>query len=523
MRKPTASPRSRLTRGAFAATAIVVLAACGAGDEAVSAEWDTSLSPAARPASSGGCATRINNTSEKLRECVTVDGVRAHQAALQEIADDNGGTRASGTPGYAASVSYVVAKMSAAGYIVTLHSFPFVYKPLPTLQQLTPVAATYPTGSFTGTGFGEVTAAVTPVDINLVLPRANTSGCEASDFAGFPVGNIALLQRGTCDFSDKALNAQAAGASAVIIFNQGNAPEREGLIIGTLGADTVVDIPVVGASFADGVSLTQPGSTALVDVPQFQNVTQYNVIAESRGGDPGNVVMVGAHLDSAQQGPGIQSNGSGSAAILETALQMATVTPVNKVRFAWWGGYESGIVGSTAYVEGLSTAEHDKIALYLDFNMLASPNYVFFVYDADDSAPTGSTAIEDVFEAYYTQRALPFKGYGVGTAGDLASFSAENIPVGALTTGAGGIKTAAEAALWGGTAGAPYDPCYRQACDTFDNVNLEALGINADAVAHATLLFAMSTQSVNGKRGRGNLGRPGPGATTVSTSALPVR
>ena len=177
---------------------------------------------------------RVNNTHAKLLECVTLAGVREHQAALQAIADANGGTRASGTPGYDASVQYVVDRMTAAGYSVTLNAFPFIYVPPSTLQQIAPIAATYETGPFTGSGSGSVTAAVTAVDINLTPPRASTSGCEAADFAGFPPGNIALVQRGTCAFAIKAENALAAGAYAVIIFNQGNDPTREELIIGTL-------------------------------------------------------------------------------------------------------------------------------------------------------------------------------------------------------------------------------------------------------------------------------------------------
>jgi Zn-dependent M28 family amino/carboxypeptidase len=278
------------------------------------------------------CDTRVNNTFNKLLECVTLEGVREHQAAFQAIADANGGTRASGTPGYEESVDYVVERMTAAGYNVTLHSFPFVFVPPPTLQQLTPVNATYETGTFTGTGYGEVTAAVTPIDINLATPAASTSGCQGEfteaavgapivpdpggpdDFAGFTPGNIALIQRGGCSFGLKAINAEAAGASAVVIFNQGSDPTRFGLIVGTLGGTSIVDIPVVGASYADGVALSQAGSTAFVKVDPPQNITVNNVLAESQSGDPNNVIMAGAHLDSVQRGPGINDNGSGSGA-----------------------------------------------------------------------------------------------------------------------------------------------------------------------------------------------------------------
>ncbi len=465
------------------------------------------------------CSVRVNNTFDKLLACVTVEGVREHQAALQAIADANGGTRAAGLPGYDGSVDYVVKRMEAAGYKVTLNAFPFVFVPPAVLRQTAPILVTYETGAFTGTGYGEITASVTAVDINLAPPRASTSGCEAADFAGFPAGNIALIQRGTCSFAVKALNAQAAGAKAVIIFNQGNTPEREGLIIGTLAPSTA-SIPVVGGSFANGEALSQPGSQAYVRVDPAQNITQYNVIAESVGGDPNNVVMVGAHLDSVQRGPGIQDNGSGSAAILEVAEQMAKVKPRNKVRFAWWGAEESGLVGSTFYVNNLTQAERDQITLYLNFDMIGSPNHVFFIYDGDNSdavgagpGPAGSAQIEKVFESFYTKRNIPFKGTDFSGRSDYGPFiEIAGIPAGGLFTGAEGIKTAEEAALWGGTAGQQYDPCYHLACDTYANINVSALDVNSDAVAYAVLQYAMSTDSINGQKGKGNFNlNPPPG------------
>ena len=504
--RPSEPGAARTGLGASFAAALL-LAACGGGDGAAPTEQASSVSPPS-------CDNRVNNTFSKLLDCVTPEGVREHQAALQAIADANGGTRAAGTPGYELSVQYVVDKMTAAGYDVTLNAFPFVYIAPATLQQTAPLAAPYQTGAFTGSGSGSIAANVTAVDINLVPPRASTSGCEAADFAGFPVGNIALIQRGTCTFAQKAQNAQAAGASAVIIFNQGNTPAREELIVGTLAPFNAA-IPVVGASFADGAALAQPGSSASLVVAPPQNITQVNVIAESRDGDPNNVVVVGAHLDSVSDGPGINDNGSGSAAILETALQMAKVKPRNKLRFAWWGAEEAGLVGSTAYVAGLSDEAKAKIALYLNFDMVGSPNHVFFVYDGDDSdaigagpGPEGSAQIEQVFERFYTQRGLPFKGTDFSGRSDYGPFIANGIPAGGLFTGAEGIKTADEAALWGGTAGQQYDPCYHLACDAYANVNLTALDVNADAVAYATLQFAMNTVAVNGKRGKGNFKVP---------------
>lgn len=489
------------------------------------------------------CDTRVNNSHAKLLECVTLEGVREHQAAFQEIADDNGGTRASGTPGYEESVDYVIERMTAAGYHVTTHSFPFVFIPPPTLQQLTPINATYETGAFTGTGYGEVTAAVVPIDINLVTPATSTSGCQGQfteaavgapivpdpggpdDFAGFTAGNIALIQRGGCSFALKAINAEAAGAGAVVIFNQGSDPTRFDLIVGTLGGTSVVDIPVVGASYANGVALSQAGSTAYVNVDPPQNITVENVLAESTGGNPNNVIMAGAHLDSVIRGPGINDNGSGSAALLEVAEQMAKVDPRNQVRFAWWGAEEAGLIGSTAYVNSLSQAERDRIALYLNFDMVGSPNHVFFIYDGDDSdgvgagpGPAGSAEIEQTFEAFFNMVGEPFKGTDFSGRSDYGPFIAAGIPSGGLFTGAEGIKTAEEAAIWGGTAGQQYDPCYHLACDTYANNNDHALDVNSDAIAFAVLQYAMSTTDINGERGKGNFPPVSGGGAIESSS-----
>ncbi len=471
------------------------------------------------------CDTRVNNTIEKITECVTLDGVRAHQAALQAVADANDGIRAAGTPGYDATVDYVVETLEAAGYDVELNEFPFTFVPPATLIQTAPVNAEYETGAFSGSGFGTVDGTVIPVDLALgnadwpTDPSASTSGCEASDFAGLDFSgpsDIALIQRGACFFSTKAVNAENAGAEAVIIFNQGNSPTRLGLIVGNAtslpdGSPSNLTRPLVGGSFANGVALSQAGSTAFVNVDPPEERPQVNVIAELPGRNDDNVVMVGAHLDSVQAGPGIQDNGSGSAAILETAVQMAKVKPFNTVRFAWWGAEESGLVGSTAYVNGLSQEEQDRIALYLNFDMIGSPNYIFSIYDGDDSdgvgagpGPEGSAAIEAFFEDFYTERGEPFTGTDFSGRSDYGPFIAVGIPAGGLFTGAEVVKTPEQAAIWGGTAGEQYDPCYHLACDTFDNISLHALDVNSDAVAAATLQYAMNTSTVNGVPGKGN-------------------
>ena len=482
------------------------------------------------------CDQRNNNTYQKILECVRLDQVRAHQAALQEIADENGGNRFSGLPGYDASVDYIVEKLEAAGYEPEVQTFNYLaYEVVgpSALQQTAPGSITYVEGvdfgPITQTDPGDVTAAVTPVDLQLGLGNTSTSGCEASDFAGFPAGNIALLQRGTCTFELKAENAAAAGAVGIVIFNQGNTadPSRQGIPAVTLTANNTSGIPVLGTTYSLGATLAgTPGLQMRVFANTLRQVLPTaNVLAEKTGENDDNVAMAGAHLDSVLAGPGINDNGSGSAALLEAAEQLANTKPQNTLRFAWWGAEESGLVGSTNYVNGLSQAEKDRIALYLNFDMVGSPNYIFMVYDGDQSSfpapvpvPPGSEAIEDVFESFYTLVGEPYDDTEFSGRSDYQAFILNGIPAGGLFTGAEVPKTAEQQAIWGGTAGAQFDPCYHQACDTFANNSDHALDVNSDSIAFALLTYAYSTETVNGVPGRRV---PGQGTTELPAPAGP--
>lgn len=460
-----------------------------------------------------GCDSRTNNSVSKLLNCVTLDGVLEHEEALQEIADENDGNRAAGTSGYDASVDYVERRMERAGYTVTRQSFTFFdFRELGSsvLQQIAPSAVTYVENVdysvTTHSAPGDVTAAVTAVDLALGLGNASTSGCEPGDFAGFPAGNIALLQRGTCTFQIKGDNAAAAGAAGIVFMNQGNttAPDRNGIPAVTLGNGYTGGIPAINVTYALGATLA---ATPGLEMRVFANVSRLlseneNVIAESPTGDPRNVVMAGAHLDSVHEGPGINDNGSGSSALIEVAEQMAKLKLPNKVRFAWWGAEEANLVGSNHYVSQLDEAGLADIEMYLNFDMVASPNYGLFIYDGDGSGfglvgPDGSDEIEGLFEDYYAERDIPSEPTAFSGRSDYQAFILNGVPSGGLFTGAEGVKTAAQVEKWGGTAGIAYDPCYHAACDTIDNLSHEALDINSDAIAYVVYLYASGRRSIN--------------------------
>ncbi|WP_309055607.1 M28 family peptidase, partial [Streptomyces sp.] len=319
--------------------------------------------------------SRAGPSGTAITQAVSAEDVTTHLEVLQAIAYANAGTRASGTPGYRASVDYVVGRLRAAGYAPQIQAFDFPYfaEAVPTTVMVPGARGTPRTLSpeeaavMVFSGSGTVTAPVQAVDTTGER-IAGTSGCEAEDFAAFIAGSVALLQRGTCSFGQKAANAQAAGASAVLIFNTG-LPGEEAVVPGTLGEPGLVSIPAVGLSYAAGTALLGGGEVTVTAQTVSESRTTYNVLAETGTGSPENTVMVGAHLDSVPEGPGINDNGTGSAGILAIAEALAGEQTANRVRFAWWGAEESGLLGSTHYVAGLKAGDPaalEDVALYLN-------------------------------------------------------------------------------------------------------------------------------------------------------------
>ncbi|MGW3286953.1 M28 family metallopeptidase [Streptomyces sp. NPDC001002] len=227
--------------------------------------------------------------------------------------------------------------------------------------------------------------------------------------------------------------------------------------------------------------LDAAGFTTTIQQFTSSGRTGYNLIADWPGGNTNTVVLSGSHLDSVTAGAGINDNGSGSAAILETALAVSRTNfqPTKHLRFAWWGAEELGMVGSRYYVNSLTTANRQKISGYLNFDMIGSPNPGYYVYDDDP-------AIEKTFKDYFTGIGVPteIETEGDGRS-DHAPFKNVGIPVGGLFSGADYIKTTAQAAKWGGTAGLAFDRCYHASCDTTANINDTALDRNSDAIAYA--------------------------------------
>ncbi len=242
---------------------------------------------------------------------------------------------------------------------------------------------------------------------------------------------------------------------------------------------------LAGLDYVKGL-LDAAGYTTTLQEFTASGATGYNLIADWPGGDENATMMFGGHSDSVHSGPGINDNGSGSAGLLEVALTVAeqNLQPTNHLRFAWWGAEELGLVGSTHYVNSLPDTEVAKIAGYVNFDMIGSPNAGYFVYSSG-SQPPGSDAFEKVLNDYFTSIGVPTEPIEVGGRSDHAAFARAGIPTGGTFTGAEQTKTAAQAEKWGGTAGEAFDQCYHASCDTLDNIDVTALDRNTDAIANA--------------------------------------
>jgi len=461
--------------------------------------------PQAQPTSTQATpATPATEFAGTLQKRVTVDAMMAHLKKLQDIADSHDGNRALGTPGYDASVDYVANTLRDKGFDVQTPEFevslPFADQPSLTVSG--DKVAAKPLEFTKGTPPEGVSGPLVPARVE------DTPGCTASDYDGLPVaGAVVLVDRGKCQFGVKQAVAAERGAVALIVANNEDGDEMGG----TLGKGTDVKIPVISVTKATGDRLRgAPGPTTIKLNAGVRVEHTRNVIAQTKTGSTANVVMVGAHLDSVPAGPGINDNGSGVAAILETALQLGNSPQVaNAVRFAFFGAEEEGLLGSNNYVRSLNEEALKDIALYLNFDMLASPNPGYFTYDGDQSAkpndnaaaprvPEGSAGVERTLVAFLKGAGKPPEDTSFEGRSDYDAFTKSGVPAGGIFSGAEEKKTDAQAERWGGQADEPFDPNYHKATDTLDHIDRKALEINGGGVAYAVGLYAQDQGGRNG-------------------------
>jgi Zn-dependent M28 family amino/carboxypeptidase len=446
-----------------------------------------------------------------LADVVGADALRPHLEAFAAFGEAHGDTRAWGTEGHAASADYAAGVLADSGFAVEVRTSSYRTWDLDgsALEQVAPEPATFREGEaylvLGYSGEGDVTAAVTAVDV-MVPPgsqaNTSTSGCEAADFAGFPAGNVALLQRGSCTFAEKVANAEAAGAVAVVVFNEGQSG-RTGLVEGSLDSLSPATIPVVGVGYAVGVELVALAAAGELELRVAVDVSDdgvpvHNVVAELPGADPERWLWLGAHLDSVEAGPGINDNGSGSALLLAIAEAVHEVglSPEIGLRLTLWDGEEHGLWGSSAHV---AEAGVGGTVAYLNFDMIGSPNGGTFVYDGDgsnegldfgsaDAFPLveGMDVLEGAFRDVFAAADHEVSEVSRDCPTDSLVFLAAGVPVGGIFSGAFHGKTAEEAAAWGGTAGVAHDACYHQACDGLPNLSEPLLDAHSRASAEVT-------------------------------------
>ncbi|KAK8016950.1 hypothetical protein PG993_015139 [Apiospora rasikravindrae] len=453
-------------------------------------------------ATAGGNCSKPYVTSEALQGLVRLEDLLAGSQTLQDIADAHGGNRAFGGGGHNATVDWLYDTLAATGY------FDVVKQPFVELFSAGSATLSSSSSSSGEKVYTPKPLTYTPGTDGQTLSRPVVAvaelGCEAADFPAGVAGNIALVLRGDCNFAQKASLAKAAGAAAAIVYN--NVP---GGVAGTLGAASDAHAPIVGISQEEGESILSALASASPETPLVldlfiesivENRTNYNVIAETKQGDKDNVLVLGGHSDSVYEGPGINDDGSGSVGIWAVARALTGFRVKNAVRFAFWGAEEFGKLGSYYYVKQLNrTGETEiaKIRAYLNFDMIASPNYVYGIYDGDGSAfnfsgPAGSDQIERDFEDFFKANGLPSVPSVFSGRSDYAGFIENGIPSGGLFTGAEVPKTAEEARLFGGEAGAPLDANYHQAGDTVANLDHGAFLTNTKAIANSVAKYAMS-------------------------------
>lgn len=440
-----------------------------------------------------------------LAQQITVDAMFGHLRKFQEIADTNGGNRAQGTPGYDASVDYVAGLLRDKGFDVDTPEF----------ERLGTVGGGNPSLTVSGRRFSveQASLLVPTPDGGLNAPTlrpGKSAGCAAPDYDGVTVkGAISVVDDTGCSIVVKQNVAVARGAVGLLVVSTSR-PSPAGLFTSGYYGQLKVPVGVIDKTTDAALRRTTRPVKLVLD-NKAQMVKSRNLLAQTKTGSTDNVVMVGAHLDSIGGGPGINDNGSGVAAVLETALRLGGSPAINNaVRFAFWGAEETGLEGSTQYIRTLPPEQLDALALYLNFDMLGSTNTGYFTYDGDQSAqatdpepmPDGSAGIERTLAGFLNLQGVRPADMPLSANTDYSAFMNAGVPIGGATTGSSQRKTAVQARLWGGKAGVAFDPNYHTRRDNIDNVDAHALSVMGPAVAFAVGTYALSTDGPNGVPGR---------------------
>jgi hypothetical protein len=434
---------------------------------------------------------------------ITADGMYSHLRTLQEIADGNRGSRAEGTPGYDASVDYVVQVLKDKGFDVATPEF----------DRLDRTEGGNPTLTVSGRGYhvdqASLLVTTPPGGLSAITRRPQKApGCTAADYGTVAVRNaIAVVDDTGCSVGAKQNAAIAKGAVGLLVVsapNPGGSPA--GLFTPDYYQQLTVPVGVIGRDADAALRRTNAPVRLVLDSKPVM-VKARNVVAQTKTGDTKNIVMAGAPLDSLPRSPGINDNGSGVAALLEAASALSSQPRItNAVRFAFWS---SATEAPTKYVGGLARDQLDDIAMYLSVDMLGAPNAGYFTYDGDQSAqpnpdiptqsvPAGSAGVERTLAGYLNLAGVRPADMPLSRTADYGAFLAAGVPIGGLTTGSSQRKSEVQARLWGGRAGIPFDPNHGTGRDNTDNIDRKALSVMGQAAAFAVTTYGQSVDGVNG-------------------------
>lgn len=442
-------------------------------------------------------------TAWALAEKVTADAIYAHLEELSAIATANRGSRAVGTPGYDATVDYIASALRDKGFEVSTPEFEWLDLDNPGEPTLEVAGRSHPVtqaSPLAGTPRGGVRG-------ESLRPR-EPAGCAAADY-GDVRGALVIVDDTECSVVAKQNAAIAKGAVGLLVVSAGG---TEGLFEPGYYQKLTLPVAVIDRTTDAALRRTTAPVRLTLDA-QASVAKSRNVVAQTKTGDTANVVVAGANLDSAPRSPGINDNGTGVAALLAIADALGPESQIgNAVRFAFWGSERLGAAGK--YLSGLDAGELDDIAAYLDADMLGSTNAGFFTYDGDQSAepseaPEGSAGIERTLAGYLNLAGVRPADMPMDGTGDYSPFLKAGVPVGGVTTGSTQLKSAVQARIWGGRAGAAFDPQNGTPRDGMDNVDHRALSITGPAMAFAVGTYALSIEGDNGVPARDQRHRRG--------------
>ena len=415
-----------------------------------------------RPLAAFALLALASPTAAPAQSTIAKDDLQPHLRAIFRIAEANGGNRASGTNGEKATGDYAARRLAQVGWRIsrTPVTFPYWDERRRSILGRHRYGKDYVTMVYSGRG--DVTARVVPV---------GRAGCDADAYRGLPRGRIVAMTASGCGYREKSILAEQAGAKAVIIADHGEGPPSQATL-----AKPVVGIPVLRVRLAVARRLAQLRRRVRIRVDAVvKQRLAHNVIAELPGTDPQRVVMAGGHMDSVPRGPGMSDNATGVAALIAAGRKLATRPRGATVRLGFWSGHEAGMYGSNRYVADLPPEERRRIAVYLNLDMVGSPNGVPELYF---NRPELGSLLHRHLEGAEDR---PQERMG----GDHDPFRRAGVPIGGIHTGSVETKTSTQVRRWGGRAGVARDTCHHAKCDGLRNVDLKLLGVTATAATNA--------------------------------------